>query len=257
MPGVCNRRVSILREISPTLLVTGTQVSGVPKGGVVVAPRSDAGSEGSAESYPKKQTDGGRHAQRGKANLDAAVAAKVAAADQAVALSAALTEEDQAVRAGSRGKKPLFTSHHAVNVQAKEEGSGTEGEGGREEPANIVVVSRCRPLLLREIKRGVRAAVFCDGDEVVVKDKALPTSRWRRFGFDRVFGEIVQASIDRKPFPPCDHTFPTFGTTCCIHSRTTWAGGSESLLLLPTHGASSRMTLVCFIHFLRFSFPSG
>ena len=47
-------------------------------------------------------------------------------------------------------------------------------------------------LLLREIKRGVKAAVFCDGDEVVVSDKALPNNRSRRFGFDRVFGEIVQ-----------------------------------------------------------------
>lgn len=193
VPGACSRRVSFLREVSPTLLDASAQPSGEPKGGVTV-PR-DEGMAGSAEDYPKKQAEGGRNARRGKASLEAAAATEVVAADQAAALSAALTEEDQAIRTGGGGRKPLSTSCRALEVQANE-GSGIGeadgGEGGGGEPANIVVVSRCRPLLLREIKRGVRAAVFCDGDEVVVSDRVLPNNRSRRFGFDRVFGEVVQ-----------------------------------------------------------------
>lgn len=192
VPGACSRRVDFLREVSPTLLVANAQPSGVPKGGIVV-PR-DAGTVGSGDSCPKKQTEGGRNARRRKAGLEAAAATEVAAADQAVALSAALFEEDQAIRVGGGGRKPLFTCCCAVEMRAKEVSGneGTESEGSGGEPVNIVVVSRCRPLLLREIKRGVKAAVFCDGDEVVVSDKALPNNRSRRFGFDRVFGEIVQ-----------------------------------------------------------------
>lgn len=215
VPGACSRRVSFLREVSPTLLVASAQSSGVPKGEAVV-PR-DAGITGLAESSPKKQAEGGRSARRGKASLEAAAATEVAAAGQAVALSAALTEEDQAIRTASGGRKPLFTSCRALEVKAKE-GSGNDGiEGGGGsggEPANIVVVSRCRPLLLREIKRGVRAAVFCDGDEVVVSDKALPTRRSRRFGFDRVFGEIVHCFREISPHK----TIPVFATAGSIRA---------------------------------------
>lgn len=215
VPGACSRRVSFLREVSPTFLVASAQSSGVPKGGEVV-PR-DSGVAGSAESSPKKQTEGGRSARRGKASLEVATATEVAAAGQAVALSAALTEEDQASRTGGGGRKPLFTSCRALEVQVKE-GSGNEGiEGGGGsggEPANIVVVSRCRPLLLREIKRGVRAAVLCDGDEIVVSDKALPTRRSRRFGFDRVFGEIVHCF--REIFP--HEVIPVFATAGSIRA---------------------------------------
>lgn len=200
VPGACSRRVSFLRGVSPNLLDAGAQLSGVPKGGVAVL--RDADIARSAEDYPKKEDEGGRNARRGKASLEAVAATDVVAADQAAALSAALTEEDQAVRTGGGGRKPLFTSCHALGVQGKE-GSGIEGAegggGGGGEPANIVVVSRCRPLLLREIKRGVRAAVFCNGDEIVVSDRALPNNRSRRFGFDRVFGEIIQVVREISP----------------------------------------------------------
>ncbi|CAM9184567.1 unnamed protein product, partial [Laminaria digitata] len=191
VPGACSRRVSFLREVSPTLLVASAQqLSGVPKGGAVV-PR-DAGIVDSAESYPNNLSEGGRHAPRGKTSQEPAAVTDVAAVNQAAALSAALTEEAQSIRTRGGGRKPLlFASYRPGAVQAKE-GSGDEGleggGGGGGEAANIVVVSRCRPLLQREVKRGVRAAVFCDGDEVVVSDKALPNSRSRRFGFDRVFG---------------------------------------------------------------------
>lgn len=205
VPGACSRRVSFLREVSPTLLVASAQQpSGVPKGGAVV-PR-DAAIVDSAESYPNNLSEGGRHAPRGKTSQEPPAVTDVAAVNQAAALSAALTEEAQSIRTRGGGRKPLFfASYRPGAVQAKE-GSRDEGleggGGGGGETANIVVVSRCRPLLLREVKRGVRAAVFCDGDEVVVSDKALPNSRSRRFGFDRVFGEILFFEKKRPPLRP-------------------------------------------------------
>lgn len=122
----------------------------------------------------------------------------VVAAKRAIALSVALTEEDEAISAGSRGRlKSLFASRTSRAPGGGERAPGREDEtnGGEEEeeeadePVNIAVVSRCRPLLAREIKRGVRAAVSCEGDEVVVSGKDLPIDRSRRFGFDRVFGK--------------------------------------------------------------------
>lgn len=129
----------------------------------------------------------------------AEVEAKVViAAKRAIALSAALTEEDEAISAGIRGcLKSLFASRTPQTLGDGERVPGREDEtnGGEEEeeeadePVNIAVVSRCRPLLAREIKRGVRAVVSCEGDEVVVSGKDLPIDRTRRFGFDRVFGK--------------------------------------------------------------------
>ena len=149
-----------------------------------------------------------QHARRMKARAAAAAAAGAAAAKRAAALSAALLEDDeQAISASGGGKKPLFASRNYSTGGLRAEGVGA-GFGGEtehasvygrddekeeeEEPVNIAVVSRCRPLLVREMKRGVRAAVFCDGNEIVVSGELLPSKRPRRFGFDRVFGESAE-----------------------------------------------------------------
>eukprot|EP00903_Cladosiphon_okamuranus_P015234 g14080.t1 len=137
-----------------------------------------------------------RRARRTKAQA----AAATAAAKRAASLSAALLEdEDQANSASRAGRKALFASRNDsvgdLRAHAFGAGLGDEHENARvqgrdeeEEPVNIAVVSRCRPLLVREMRRGVRAAVSCDGNEIVVSGELLPNKRPRRFGFDRVFG---------------------------------------------------------------------
>lgn len=139
-----------------------------------------------------------RHAHRMKAQ-----AAATAAAKRAAALSAALLEDDdQATYASRAGKKPLFASSHDSPGGLRADAIGAGFGGGHEhasvdmrddeegeKPVNIAVVSRCRPLLVRETRRGVRAAVSCDGNEIVVSGELLPNKRPKRFGFDRVFGK--------------------------------------------------------------------
>lgn len=145
-----------------------------------------------------------RHTRRIKVQAEAGAAAT----KRAAALSAALLEDDdQAASASRTGRKSLFASRNdttgGLHAGGFEAGFGDENENasgdGRddEEPVNIVVVSRCRPLLVREMKRGVRAAVFCDGNDIIVSGELLPNKRPRRFGFDRVFGK--QAFRDVKP----------------------------------------------------------
>lgn len=127
---------------------------------------------------------------------------------RAIALSMELVEDDEANFTSRTSATHLFASRHrsggseqaggltAAGEGKQDNGGGIGMEGSHEdsdEPVNIAVVSRCRPLLARETKRGVRAAVFCDGDEIVVPDEALP-ERSRRFGFDRVFGKVCETS---------------------------------------------------------------
>lgn len=179
--------------ISPLLCVTAIapSLTSTPD---VKRTSADRGAE-EVFYIPKKANKGDRHARRIKAKAEAAAEAEataIAAAKRAVALSAALIEETEAFPTSSGSRKPLFESRRVTEVSTagslgSKETSGEEDENG---PINIVVVSRCRPLLEREIKRGVRAAVCCDGDEVVVSGKDLPIDRSRRFGFDRVFGEM-------------------------------------------------------------------
>lgn len=129
----------------------------------------------------------------------AAAAAELAT--QALALSNALIDEDYAFPSERRRGTPLF----AVTPTPKDQmarwaaawGYGGQpveavrGNGLSAEPVsvNVAVVARCRPLLAREVKCGVRAAVFCRGDEIVVSGNELPIKRSRKFRFDRVFGE--------------------------------------------------------------------
>lgn len=127
-------------------------------------------------------------------------------AAEAEALSIALMEHEEIPPSDGRwrgSRKPLFIStplipgaletpwaatwqskarHPGLNVDTNEPTAGSVN-------VNIAVVARCRPLLSREKQRGVRAAVFCEGDHVVVSGQELPTKRSRKFGFDRVFGE--------------------------------------------------------------------
>lgn len=126
---------------------------------------------------------------------------------QAIALSTALIdEEDIASPAAGRWRgvgKQLFTTTPTPGDQMAAwsaawgsgslRGAALNGDSRTAEPANvnIAVVARCRPLLAREIERGVREAVFCRGDEVIVSGKKLPIKRSRIFRFDRVFGETV------------------------------------------------------------------
>lgn len=111
-------------------------------------------------------------------------------AEQSAALSAALLDEDEAIckRGGQGGMKPLFA--------LRQGGNDTDPDEGR---VNVAVVSRCRPLLTREIRRGARVAMVCGSDNVTVLGKELPVNRSRKFGFDRVFGkkQITVSSSSR------------------------------------------------------------
>ncbi len=164
-----------------------------------------------------------------EASAAAAAAAAAMMAKRAVALSAALIASDDEVASAARAsRKPLFHSHHDSTGGSraggwgagpgKESGSAGGGEGGDadddddddDEAVNIAVVSRCRPLLMREMKRGVRAAVFCDGSEIVVSGESLPNKRERRFGFDRVFGKPT------PPYLPWDRCSSFPGQVFCV-----------------------------------------
>ncbi|CAM9316912.1 unnamed protein product, partial [Scytosiphon promiscuus] len=175
--GVGNRSAMSLLGRSPTLSVTAAGVLSTSKGVPAV----------SAERAVKVAQD---TAGDGKQTT------------RAIALSMALVEDAEAALTSRTGATHLFAlrRHSRCNGQAREvsgmgeneqSNSGGNDTGGSQEasngPVNIAVVSRCRPLLTREMKLGVKAAVFCDGDEVVVSDETLP-KRSRRFGFDRVFG---------------------------------------------------------------------
>lgn len=146
---------------------------------------------------------GGGNVGRDKDQTAEAAAESVATAiatKRAAALSSALAEDDEAVPESSPGRKSLFASRGRSGGDEQDVDGDDGGGVGQESttPVNIAVVSRCRPLLTREMKRGVRAAVFCDGNEIVVSDERLPTKRSRRFGFDRVFGKTSLAF--RPPF---------------------------------------------------------
>lgn len=226
VPGAGNRRVVFLGErSSPSVRSTAagtppTATAGVPAavtGQAGVMTKRETGDGESLGSCAQLGDEKGcskmedRHARRIKAQAETAKAAAAAAAvatKRAAALSAALIDnDDEAASASRSSRKPLFTSGSGSTGGLREEGLevgyGTENEnasgGGRdgEEPVNIVVVSRCRPLLVREMKRGVRAAVFCDGNEIVVSGESLPNRRPRRFSFDRVFGKFRNVKPQR------------------------------------------------------------
>ncbi|CAM9329490.1 unnamed protein product [Ectocarpus sp. 4 AP-2014] len=192
--GAGSRRVSSIRENFSTVRITA---AGVPPNKTAHVPAAIGRAERGIVSGDRSIESGGGNTGRAKdqtAQAAAAAAAAVAAAvatKRAAALSSALAEDDEAVLASSPGRKSLFASRRR-SAADEEYTDGDDGSGvGQEEsnaPVNIAVVSRCRPLLTREMKRGVRAAVFCDGNEIVVLDERLPTKRSRRFGFDRVFG---------------------------------------------------------------------
>lgn len=216
VPGTENRRVASLGKIAPSVHVmaagtppttTAAPVPVAPKGQAgTVAREIDgcelAGSFTQLRDEKRRNTLEDRHARKMKAQAKeataAAAAAKVAAIaaattrKRAAALSAALIEADEEAASASRaGRAPLFTSSTDFRgglLRAEGLKAGF-GNGNDEEQVNIAVVSRCRPLLVREMRRGVRAAVFSDGNEIVVSDELLPNKRPRRFGFDRVFGE--------------------------------------------------------------------
>lgn len=226
VPGARNRRVASLGQNSPSAGVTAAGASPATAAGVPVVAKGQA--EAVASRYVGEGESIGscaelrdeerccavedRHARKKKAQAEAVAAAAAAATalatKRAAALSAALIEDDdQAMLASRAGRKPLFASrkNSAGGLRAGEMETGFEKEAedasGDErddkEPVNIAVVSRCRPLLAREMRRGVRAAVFCDGNDIVVPGELLPNKRPRRFGFDRVFGE-------RKGIPSID-----------------------------------------------------
>lgn len=207
VPGAGSRRVSSLRESSLTIRVAVTAAPPMTIADVPVqaggSPRRAVGEGGHFEggSVQHNQNEFGiQHDDRRVRREKAQAAATAATIQRAMALSAALLEDDdEAISASIAGRKPLFASRHrsADDVRAGGWGAGggndpnnADDEVGDDydEPVNIAVVSRCRPLLLREIRLGVRKAVFCDGSDIVVSDEALPTKRSRRFGFDRVFG---------------------------------------------------------------------
>lgn len=219
LPGAGRRRVSSLLNLSPVVqqvAVKSSKTTSKPNAiptrasnkEAAVATAAAVTSDILSVFVHPSTTEGGadEHDRRSRgAQLPTKAAAELktevgVAAKRAIALSVALTEEDDAISAGIRGgAKSLFTSRAPRAPGDGErrasgcEGTDNEGEEGEEEgdaPINIAVVSRCRPLLAREIKRGVRAAVFCEGNEVVVSGKDLPIDRSRRFEFDRVFGKI-------------------------------------------------------------------
>ncbi|CAM9608984.1 unnamed protein product [Ectocarpus fasciculatus] len=192
IPGAGSRRVSSIRENFPTVRITAAGVppkttadvstaTGRAERGIVSGERSTEGGGGTA----------GRVKDQTAETAAAAAAAVAVATKRAAALSLALAEDDEAVPASSPGRKPLFASRRRSAGEEKDfdgDGGGGAGQEESNNPVNIAVVSRCRPLLTREMKRGVRPAVFCDGNNIVVSDERLPTKRSRRFGFDRVFG---------------------------------------------------------------------
>ncbi|CAN0063901.1 unnamed protein product, partial [Ectocarpus sp. 12 AP-2014] len=195
--GAGSRRVSSIRDNFPTVRITA---AGVPPKKTADVPAARGQAERGIVSGDRSTESGVGNTGRAKDQTAQAAAAAAAAAvavaaavatKRAAALSSALAEDDEAVPASSPGRKSLFASRRR-SAADEEYTYGDYGSGiGQEEsnaPVNIAVVSRCRPLLTREMKRGVRAAVFCDGNEIVVLDERLPTKRSRRFGFDRVFG---------------------------------------------------------------------
>ncbi|CBJ48361.1 kinesin motor protein-related [Ectocarpus siliculosus] len=188
VPGAGSRRVSSIRENFPTVRITA---AGVPPKKIADIPAAIGRAERSIVSGDRGTESGGGNTGRAKDQTAQASAAAAVATKRAAALSSALAEDDEAVPASGPGRKSLFASRRRSTAD-KEYTDGDDGSGvGKEEsnaPVNIAVVSRCRPLLTREMKRGVRAAVFCDGNEIIVMDERLPTKRSRRFGFDRVFG---------------------------------------------------------------------
>ena len=232
VPGAGGRRVASLGQSSSSInvpaagpLPTTKTAAAAPvaaKKRAGTLPTREAGDGGSAEggAHPGHEkaftTAEDRHARRMKAQAEAAeaaaAAATLAAAKRAAALSAALLEDDdQATSASRAGRKSLFASRngstgglHADGIDGgfrdENENAGEDGRDG-EEPVNIAVVSRCRPLLVREMKRGVRAAVFCDGNDIVVSGELLPNKRPRRFGFDRVFGKRLRVLSIRFQSP--------------------------------------------------------
>ncbi|CAM9635014.1 unnamed protein product, partial [Hapterophycus canaliculatus] len=194
VPGAGNRRITSIRGSSPTARVTTGGVSRT----ITEVLADSAGQARRAEEHAvgdqKRSGSCGRRME-GQNSFQAGSTAAEAAATveketkRAIALSLALVEDDEAVATSRMGTKELFTSRHRSRGSGRTEEvmEVAENEQDSNEPVNIVVVSRCRPLLREEIKRGVKAAVFCDGDQVVVSDNTLP-KRSRRFGFDRVFG---------------------------------------------------------------------
>lgn len=154
------------------------------------------GANGPGSPHTKETGKISRQARRVRARVEAAEAAEaiaLALAKRAAALSAAMFEEDDSGSLSRGSRSSLFAAHGTNRVETRgvSESRGTNSEIEEEVPVNIVVVSRCRPLLATEIKRGVRTAVFCDGDEIVISGKELQGDRSRRFGFDRVFGKMV------------------------------------------------------------------
>lgn len=203
--GTGHQRVRSLHENSLTMRATvaATALTNDATEQAEGAPRRVDGDgehfESSAQHNKLEFEHDDRHARREKAQA----AATAATTQRAIALSAALEEDDdEAMSVSIVGRKPLFASRHnstdGMRAGGRETAVGNEhsiadGEtvDNDDGPVNIVVVSRCRPLLVREMRLGVSKAVFCDGSEIVVSDETLPTKRSRRFGFDRVFGKSV------------------------------------------------------------------
>ena len=235
LTGAGDRRASFLRASSPMLTVmpAGSPSTkpatplGAPgqSGGRVKKITGLAESPGSGVQNPDEKGSGGsaiesRHERRVRAQAEAervaaaaSAAAAAMAAKRAATLSAALIASDNEVASAARAsRRPLFHSHHdstgsssraggwgAAPGEKNDNASGDWGGGlDDDEPVNIAVVSRCRPLLTREMKRGVRPAVFCDGNEIVVSGESLPNKRARRFGFDRVFGKSAGAKYPSR-----------------------------------------------------------
>lgn len=222
VPGASSRRVSSLRESSLTVHAAVAAAPPMTAAAVpdeAVAPDGATGQSGGSQrpvvgDGEHFESSGGRHNKQeiGKqrdnrhARREKAKAAATAATTQrAIALSAALLEDDdEAISASAAGRKPLFASRHHPGDGVRAGGWGAAGVSDPhnaddgvgdddDEPVNIAVVSRCRPLLVREMRLGVRKAVFCDGSDIIVSDETLTTKRSRRFGFDRVFGTSVRS----------------------------------------------------------------
>lgn len=227
--GASRRRVSSLRVNAPVLRITtdihAAAAAATATASVAVFPNKTAESTAAicrsiGKPRKPKQDEGLSH--KGKIRQAAAVAATA----RALSLSAALNEGDQVipVGGGGRGRPPLFRTAVDDPTRAWEAawelGGNNANEldvGVDEELVNIAVVARCRPLLAREIKRGVREAVFCKGDQVIVSGEELPIHRSRRFVFDRVFGERKLLTCLRGMSQARCVPSGLVPTTCLVH----------------------------------------
>lgn len=191
------RRVCSLRECAPVLHVT-SQLAAEKAGEAATSPEESKECPswiGPDNSTTRQRPSRGRtHGLSETADTARASTATTKVLPDAGALSAALIQDDRMTQALFKPKKTLFRSPNDGAVAWEAWGSGCKDLEGRgaDDVVKIIVVARCRPLLTREIRHGVRSAVACKNNEVIVSGKELPFGGSRSFGFDRVFGEIAR-----------------------------------------------------------------